>query len=80
MEPDRNDPVYPLYILARGGGEPMINDVQKEAIRTLGDLAGQGNEQAQLALIKLLHVPGYHILLREMVGAYLGIRPQASCT
>lgn len=80
MEPDHDDPVYPLYILARGGGEPMINDVQKEAIRMLGDLAGQGNEQARLALYKLWRVPGYHMLLREMIGAYLGIRVQAPCT
>ena len=74
MEPDLNDSLFPLYLLARGGGEPMINDVQKEAIRTLGDLAVQGNEHARSVLLKLWRVPGYHILLREMISAYLGIR------
>lgn len=42
----------------------MINDIQKEAIRTLGDLAAKGNEQAHSALYKLFRMPGYHILLR----------------
>jgi hypothetical protein len=72
MKPEWNDAVFSLYILARGGGEPMINDVQKEAIRRLSDLAAKGNEQAGEALHKLWHVPNYHILLREMVGAVLG--------
>jgi len=78
MKPEWNDGVFSLYILARGGGEPMINDVQKEAIRRLSDLAVQGNEQAQEALKKLWYKPDYHILLREMVGATLG--KQASPT
>jgi hypothetical protein len=72
MEPQWNNGVFSLYLLARGGGEPMINDVQKEAIRTLSDLAVQGNEQAREVLNKLWHLPSYHILLREMVGATLG--------
>jgi hypothetical protein len=54
------------------GGEPMINDVQKEAIRRLSDLAVRGNEQAREALKKLWYKADYHILLREMVGATLG--------
>ncbi|WAC04697.1 MAG: hypothetical protein OS112_09575 [Methanoregula sp.] len=74
MEPDHDNSLFPLYILARGGGEPMINDVQKEAIRTLGALAVHGNEQARSVLYRLWRVPGYHILLREMIGVYLGIR------
>jgi hypothetical protein len=73
MELRRDNPVFPLYLLARGGDEPMINDVQKEAIRMLSDLSAQGNKDAQESLIKLWHVPNYHILLREMVGATLGI-------
>jgi hypothetical protein len=72
MKPEWNDGVFSLYILARGGGEPMINDVQKEAIRRLSDLAVRGNEQAREALKKLWYKPDYHILLREMVGATLG--------
>jgi hypothetical protein len=70
----RDSSVFPLYILARGGDEPMINDVQKEAIRVLSDLSVKGNEDAREALIKLWHIPSYHILLREMVGATLGIK------
>jgi hypothetical protein len=72
MKPEWDDAVFSLYILARGGGEPMINDVQKEAIRRLSDLAVKGNEQAWEALHTLWDVPNYHILLREMVGAVLG--------
>jgi hypothetical protein len=49
----------------------MINDVQKEAIRQLSDLAVSGNEEAWEALNKLWYLPDYHILLREMVGATL---------
>jgi hypothetical protein len=72
MKPEQNPLVFPLYLLARGGGEPMINDVQKQAIRMLSDLAVQGNEDAQGALMKLQHIPGYHVLLREMIEAVLG--------
>ncbi len=35
MKPEWNDAVFSLYLLARGSGEPMINDVQKDAIRML---------------------------------------------
>jgi len=72
MEPEWNDAVFSLYLLARGGGEPMIDDVQKEAIRVLSDRAVQGDRQAREALIRLWHVPDYHILLKEMVGSVLG--------
>jgi hypothetical protein len=72
MQLEQNDSVFLLYLLARDEGEPMINDVQKGAIRMLSDLALQGNEQAREALHRLWHVPGYHILLKEMVGAVLG--------
>ena len=72
MKPEWNDGVFSLYILARGGGEPMINDVQKEAIRQLSDRAVQGDRQAREALLRLWHVPGYHILLKEMIGAVAG--------
>jgi hypothetical protein len=74
MKPEQNNSVFLLYLLARGGGEPMINDVQKGAIRMLSDLALQGNEQAREALQRFWHVPDYHVLLREMVGATLGLR------
>jgi hypothetical protein len=72
MQPEWNNAVFSLYFLARGGGEPMINDVQKEAIRQLSDRAVQGDRQAREALIRLWHVPGYHILLKEMIGAVAG--------
>jgi len=72
MEPEWNNAVFSLYLLARGGGEPMINDVQKEAIRVLSDRAVRGDRQAREALIRLWHVPDYHILLKEMVGAVVG--------
>lgn len=73
MEPDCDNPVLGLYLLARDGGEPLISDVQRNAILMLGDLAVRGNEQARATLLRLYNLPGYHVLLREMAAASLGI-------
>lgn len=74
MEPERENPVQSLYRLARHGGEPLISDLQRDAIRMLGALSASGNEEARAALIRLSRQPGYHILLREMAAASAGIR------
>jgi hypothetical protein len=50
----------------------MIDDIQKKAIRVLFDRAVRGARQARDALIRLWHVPDYHVLLKEMVGAVVG--------
>ena len=72
MGSESENPVMPLYILARGDGELMINEVQREAILRLGELSIRGNSDAKAALIRLYRLPDYHILLREMVAASLG--------
>ena len=58
--------VQGLYALAVDPEEPMINDMQREAIRGLGDLARQGNVDAMAALSRVARRPDLHPLLREM--------------
>jgi hypothetical protein len=72
VEPDSKSPVLLLYLLARDGGEPMTTDTQRQAIRMLGDLSISGNREAREALVRLCHLPEYHILLREIAAASPG--------
>jgi hypothetical protein len=69
--------VLNLYLLARNSEEPMINEVKREAVQYLGEMAKGQNDEAVDALRMLFRVPGLHPLLKEMVAAELGIRPQA---
>jgi hypothetical protein len=59
-----------LYYTARGGEEPMINDIQRTAVSILGELARAGNSDAAKALDQLCRTPSLHPLLKEMVGEY----------
>ena len=61
-----NARVRGLYFLAADNEEPMINDMQREAIRQLGRLARQGNVEAEAALARVARLPGLHPLLQEM--------------
>ena len=64
--------VQGLFFLAADAEEPMINDMQREAIRQLGHLSRQGNREAQAALAQLTK-RDLHPLLREMALGELGI-------
>ena len=55
-----------LYALAVDPEEPMINDLQRDAIRGLGDLARQGNSEALAALSRVARQPDLHPFLREI--------------
>jgi hypothetical protein len=65
----KDENVFNLYIIAKSTGEPMINDVQREAVEFLGDCAKMGNEDAVTALRMLYRHPDLHPLLREKVAS-----------
>jgi hypothetical protein len=68
----KDENVFNLYIIAKTTDEPMINDVQREAVNFLGDFAIKGNEEAVTALQMLYRFPDLHPLLREMVASKIG--------
>ena len=47
--------------------EPMTSSVRITAVEMLGDLATKGNEDASIALQKLLNSPGLHPHLKEKI-------------
>jgi hypothetical protein len=66
MPPFTDPGVQGLSFLVMDPGEPMINDLQRGAIRGLGLLARQGNVEAQAALVRVARRPDLHPILREM--------------
>jgi len=66
MPPFTDAQVQDLYFLVMDPEEPMINNMQREAIRGLGDLARQGNVEAQAALSRVARRPDLHPFLREI--------------
>jgi hypothetical protein len=65
----KDENVFNLYVIAKTTDEPMINDVQREAVDFLGDFAKKGNEEAVTALQMLNRFPDLHPHLREMVAS-----------
>jgi hypothetical protein len=69
-----SDPnVYVLYLSVRTEMEPMINDIQREAVLQLGTLTRHGNGEALEALHNLSRTSNLHPLLREMISTELRI-------
>jgi hypothetical protein len=67
-----SDPnVYVLYLSVRTEMEPMINDIQREAVLQLGTLTRHGNGEALEALHNLSRTSNLHPLLREMISTEL---------
>jgi hypothetical protein len=60
-----------LYLSVRDETEPMINDVQREAVRMLSWLAADGSDEARRALVNLARAPDLHPLLRELIAENL---------
>jgi len=68
-----NARVRGLYFLAADNEEPMINDMQREAIRQLGHMMQKGNLEAQEALRRIARLPDLHPLLREIAWGEMGL-------
>jgi hypothetical protein len=66
MPPFTDPVVQGLYSLVMDPEEPVINDLQRGAIRGLGLLARQGNVEAQAALSRVARRTDLHPMLREM--------------
>jgi len=63
--------VFALYLSVRTEMEPMINDIQREAVLHLGTLTRNGNFEAMEALHYLSRTSNLHPLLREMISTEL---------
>ena len=68
----KDENVLHLYIMAKGIDEPMINEIQREAVDFLGTYAMKGNEEAVTAMQMLYLFPELHPLLREIVASKIG--------
>jgi hypothetical protein len=68
----KDENIFNLYNLAKTAEEPMINDIQREAVDFLGNFAMKGNEEAVTALQMLYRFPYLHPHLREMVASKIG--------
>ena len=63
--------VFALYLSVRTEMEPMINEIQREAVYQLGTFTRNGNIEAMEALHNLSRTSNLHPLLREMVSTEL---------
>ncbi|MBP1928875.1 hypothetical protein J2741_001422 [Methanolinea mesophila] len=72
MENIRDQNIESLYLIAkRACCDIGIECEQREAVHLLGEIARQGNKEADTALHMLFRAPFLHPLLREMVASDL---------
>ncbi|MDD3622924.1 MAG: hypothetical protein PHQ81_11020 [Methanofollis sp.] len=62
-----------LYLSVKDENEPMVNDIQRNAVDLLGIMAQEGNAEAHEALNALADAPMIHPLLREQIRQVGGI-------
>ncbi|MBP2146525.1 hypothetical protein J2129_001979 [Methanofollis sp. W23] len=70
--------VFRLYLSVKDDNEPMVNDIQRDAVDLLGIMAQKGNTEAHDALSALADAPMIHPILREQIRQAAGIAPSAS--
>ncbi|QSZ67121.1 hypothetical protein RJ40_06220 [Methanofollis aquaemaris] len=70
--------VFQLYLSAKNDTEPMVNDIQRDAVDLLGIMAQKGNAEAYDALNALADAPMIHPLLREQIRQTARIAPPAT--
>lgn len=69
--------VFRLYLSVKDENEPMVNDIQREAVDLLSLMAQKGNTEASDALNILADAPMIHPLLREQIRQAASIAPSA---
>lgn len=69
--------VFQLYLSVKDDNEPMVNDVQRNAVDILGIMAQKGSAEAFDALNTLADAPMIHPILREQIRQAAGIAPPA---
>ncbi|QYZ79071.1 hypothetical protein E2N92_06325 [Methanofollis formosanus] len=67
--------VFQLYLSVKNDIEPMVNDIQRDAVDLLGIMAQKGNAEAFEALSDLANAPMIHPILREQIRQAAGIAP-----
>lgn len=63
----KDETVLHLYLSVKDCNEPMINEIQRDAVDILLGMARGGNEEAATALCDLARSPMVHPLLREQI-------------
>ncbi len=69
----KDETVLHLYLSVKDCNEPMINEIQRDAVDILFGMARGGNEEAVAALHDLARTPSLHPLLREQIRYTPGI-------
>jgi len=69
----KDETVLHLYLSVKDCNEPMINEIQRDAVDVLVEMARSGNEEAAIALRDLARAPQIHPLLREQIRYTPGI-------
>jgi hypothetical protein len=63
----KDETVLHLYLTVKDCNEPMINEIQRNAVDALFGMVKSGNEEATVALHDLARAPSLHPLLREQI-------------
>ncbi|WP_067048290.1 hypothetical protein [Methanofollis ethanolicus] len=72
-----DETVLQLYLSVKDSNEPMVNEVQRDAVDLLTEMAQNGNTEAFRALEDLASAPMVHPLLREQIRPVIGTPIQA---
>jgi hypothetical protein len=67
-----DETVLQLYLSIKDGNEPMVNDIQHDAVDLLTGMARNGNTEASTALEDLARSPMIHPILREQIRSAIG--------
>jgi hypothetical protein len=68
-----DETVLQLYLSVKDGNEPMVNEIQRDAVDLLTSMARDGNNEASRALEDLAGAPMVHPILREQIRSMIGI-------
>ncbi|MDD4255967.1 MAG: hypothetical protein PHP59_11405 [Methanofollis sp.] len=69
--------VLQLYLSIKDSNEPMVNEIQRNAVDLLTGMARNGNSEAGIALEDLARAPMVHPLLREQIRSVIGTQVRA---
>ncbi|WP_342679861.1 hypothetical protein [Methanofollis sp. UBA420] len=67
-----DETILQLYLSIKDSNEPMVNEVQRDAVDLLTGMAQNGNTEAFRALEDLAGAPMVHPLLREQIRSVIG--------
>jgi hypothetical protein len=72
-----DETVLQLYLSIKDSNEPMVNEIQRNAVDLLTGMARNGNSEAGIALEDLAGAPMVHPILREQIRSVTGTPARA---